>query len=259
MDEATIVKIGGSIITDKAGGRAVVKEALLYQLARELCTHNGSLVLLYGGGAFGHPIAQRYRLPGRILDKNSLEGLRKTSASMHLLGDAVSQAFSRRGLRVVPFQTSALFHEEKGELVCGNSQLLKSILRAGGIPLLGGDGVIADSTRIKIASADALAVVLARELSISRILFATDVDGVYATYPPHEGARPHAQLKREDISHVALGAQKGNKHDVTGAMGGKLSALLPLKHTTVIIFNGRTPTLLKKALAGKVVGTTIVL
>ncbi|MFQ6130038.1 MAG: kinase, partial [Candidatus Hadarchaeaceae archaeon] len=56
-----IVKFGGSVITDKRR-RFAVKQATLRRLARELAAAKGPLVLVHGGGSFGHPMASKYKI-----------------------------------------------------------------------------------------------------------------------------------------------------------------------------------------------------
>ena len=75
-----ILKLGGSVITNKRVGKPVVRVRHVKQLAREVsrvCLDGarGSrppLILLYGGGSFGHPLAHRYQLSGKMLSIDSL-------------------------------------------------------------------------------------------------------------------------------------------------------------------------------------------
>jgi isopentenyl phosphate kinase len=123
---------------------------------------------------------------------------------------------------------------------------------------MGGDGMIADGTRIEIVSADRLAANLAGLFGSKRIVFATDVDGVFKHFPPRRGEKPLATLTRAELTGVRASRMK-LEGDVTGGMAGKLAALTKLRGVTVIVCNGNKKGTLKTALRGGVVGTRITL
>ena len=57
-----VVKLGGSVLTDKSGEVPRLEEALLEALAVELTSvESRPLVLIHGAGAFGHQIAEARR------------------------------------------------------------------------------------------------------------------------------------------------------------------------------------------------------
>ena len=259
MKGPMIVKLGGSVITDKRRNKPIARMRDIKRLAREIAKARRSrpLILLYGGGSFGHPLARQYRLSGRALSRGAFFGLGKTSAAMRVLGGVLAGALMDEGIPIVPLQTSAFVKEEKGRLISTNLPLLKTILAKGGVPLLGGDGVIADGRRIEIASADRLAVTLARHFHSHKVFFATDVDGVYKTFPPKKEERPLRTITRKSLGAFSQTSAKGNARDVTGAMGGKLRALFALRACTVTIFNGLTPGALGEVLRDKQHGTRI--
>jgi isopentenyl phosphate kinase len=58
----TVLKIGGSVITDKNGDLAA-KTEVINRLAEEIAKANlKNLIVVHGGGSFGHPIAQKWAL-----------------------------------------------------------------------------------------------------------------------------------------------------------------------------------------------------
>ncbi|OGG71844.1 hypothetical protein A3E65_02815 [Candidatus Kaiserbacteria bacterium RIFCSPHIGHO2_12_FULL_56_13] len=94
MKGPMIIKLGGSIITEKKSGKPVARVREIKRLAREIAkAHRGRpLILLYGGGSFGHPLARQYRLSGRALSRGAFFGLGKTSAAMRVLGEVLAGA-----------------------------------------------------------------------------------------------------------------------------------------------------------------------
>mgnify|MGYP001585179995 CR=1 FL=1 len=269
MRDLIVLKLGGSVITDKQRGNAVVRVRLVKRLAREVSEvcfpHAGRrkpphLVILYGGGSFGHPLAHRYRLSGRKLSKETLVGAGRTISAMRELGTRLAGVFLDAGVPVVPLQTSSFVEQKRGSVVIKDYSLIETILERGGVPLLGGDVVIADRRQTAIASADTLASALAKHFHSRRLLFATDVDGVYEHFPPRAGERPLSVIRRRALRALAAPrAVSRRARDVTGAMGGKIRSLLSLRSCEVLVFSGLTPGALAGALRGKRPGTRIVL
>lgn len=265
MDIAiAIIKLGGSIITDKSGGRAVVQEKLLRNIAKRLRRNLTEfprlrIILLHGAGSFGHPLVYRFGLANQPLNAQRLVGVGQTMYAMRLLGNHLTKIFTEAGLPIVPLQTSALVRSEDRGLKILQPSTFRSILKHRGVPLLSGDLVIDKHQRIIVASADELAVVLARHFRNSTILFATDVPGVYPTFPPREHAKPFRLINRRKLrTFIEQSEAPMTSRDVTGGMMGKLRALLALRHRTAIVFDGRKPELIREALSKKRhIGTTI--
>ncbi len=262
MARLVILKLGGSVIThkrsDKPAFASNVVERLAEELARWYKAERPHLILLHGAGSFGHPLARRYRLEGRMLDAGALKDADRTSASVQALSERLSVVLARAGVPAVPLRTSALARKVHGSVVLDDYGHIGTILANGGVPMLAGDVVIEDGVRIAIASADALVAPLAKHFRSDRILLATDVDGVYRHYPPRRDERPLARVDRGTLRALAVPA-KSHEHDVTGAMTGKLAALLPLRGRRVCIFNALRTGYLSDALRGKSMGTLITL
>lgn len=261
QNEPVILKLGGSIITDKRSGKPVVRTRLVKRLAREVA-HNlhSPLILLYGAGSFGHPLAHQYRLSERPLSVDTLVGMAKTTSAVRKLGGALADIFLEEGVPVVPLQTSSFVRQENGKLVITNYSLIEDILLYGGIPSFGGDVVIADRCRTAIASADVLASELVRHFHSRKLLFATDVNGVYERFPARDHEQPLKIISRKELQAMtASQAVKNTALDVTGAMAGKLRSLLPLRNCTVTIFNGLLPNVLARVLQDEILGTRITL
>ena len=58
----TILKIGGSIITDKNADDGAANYDEIKRIADEISKHHGRLVVVHGAGSFGHPQAKKYAL-----------------------------------------------------------------------------------------------------------------------------------------------------------------------------------------------------
>lgn len=252
-----VIKIGGSIITDKHSGRPTFIRSQARRLARELRQVRQPCILLHGAGSFGHPLVHRYRLLGQPITPKRLFGVAATMLSVRTLSNALTAVCHAAGLPVVPFQTSNLATVRKGRLFLPHLETVAAVLSRGGIPLLSGDIMIADEGKSAIVSADALAVALARRFRARRVLFLTDVPGVFPSWPPTRGSLPIATLSRLPLRTLTTTRTAPHPRDVTGGMIGKLRALLRLRHCTVTIMDGRRTSLLRRVLRGERIGTTI--
>lgn len=263
MGRVYILKLGGSVVTRKQGRHPVLRVRRIREIAREIANvrvKNPRLkcILLYGGGSFGHPLAHRYRLVGRSLSRRSLVGVGHTIAAMRELGTRISRILLDAGIPAVPLQTSSFMRVHHDRLRFCDFTIIETILAHGGVPLLGGDVAFSDCRRITIVSADRIAVELFRRFRRAKMLFATGTDGVYATYPPRTYGRPLSALDRRSIHKMLkLGSSSATSTDVTGAMWGKLRALLNARNTTALIFNGNARAVFSRVLSGRKEGTIV--
>ena len=92
-----ILKIGGSILTDKSRELAARPEEI-DRIAAEIASCPEDLVLVHGAGSFGHIPAKRFGLPHNF----SREGLRITHLSVARLCEMVVEALGRAGVECLP-------------------------------------------------------------------------------------------------------------------------------------------------------------
>src|SRR4030043_878153 len=88
----TILKIGGSVITDKNGELAARTEAI-NRLAEEIARANvKNLIIVHGGGSFGHPTAQKYGIKEGLKEDAQKVGFAETHHVMTVLTGLVMEA-----------------------------------------------------------------------------------------------------------------------------------------------------------------------
>lgn len=262
-NQPIILKFGGSIITQKFSGRPRIKKAIVWRLAKELKqfiqqSPKTKIVLLHGAGSFGHPLVFRHQLLEHPLAGQRLLGFTETVCSMRRMANLLTDIFRVAKLPVLPLQASAVLNEKGGAMFLFNLQHIKQILAAGFIPLLGGDMGLTKKNKAVVVSADRLAVLLCKALPNSRIIFATNVNGVFEKFLSPDDRRPFPFLSRKNLKRlIGKMTEQKNKYDTTGGMVGKLRTLLSLRGKEVVIFNGLQPGALSKALSGKPVGTKL--
>lgn len=254
-----ILKLGGSLITDKTR-QFKVREDVLERLADEIKDGaKGDLVIVHGGGSFGHPVANKYRLQDGFKNKEQIEGIVLTRRAMGELSRSVVNTFHEHKLPVVAIQPSANIICKKGRIEDIDIGIIKRFLELGTIPILFGDVVLDKDFGFCILSGDQITTVLAEKLKADRVIFAADVDGIYDRNPTKfDDAKLIPKIASDDKD--VLNGLKTREGDVTGGMKGKVKEIIALaeRGTPSQIINAMVPGRLKKALSGeKVTGTLV--
>jgi isopentenyl phosphate kinase len=255
-----VLKLGGSAITIKSQPLTLDKGAI-NRLAEEIERADaGPLVIVHGGGSFGHPVAEQYRIDEGYKDPSQILGFSKTHQAMTTLNRQVIASLVDRNIPAVEIKPSSIIVTKFGRIVIMEERPLRNLLKLGLTPVLYGDAVSDTNTGFCILSGDQLVVQLAMRLNAERILIGADVDGLY-------NADPKANLSAQLIHHITLPQLKSMQKeikkpkmmDVTGGMFGKVLELIPaVEHGVhVTIMNALEPDNIYKALKGEAVGTFI--
>jgi len=212
-----VLKIGGSMLTDKRSKTPTLREKCLEELGKSLrILWPKPLIIVHGAGAYGHPLAKEYDLTAGYKDPRSLEGFIKTSHSVRTLNNRVVEILSEAGLPCIGIPAGTVFRTRKGIIESMNLDPFLASLDIGVIPVTCGDVTFDRILKFTVLSGDTIAVHLAKKLSAKTLVFATDVDGVY----DYRNEERHVikELKRGD--HLKLLYKE--VEDVTGGMAYKL-------------------------------------
>lgn len=253
-----ILKLGGSLLTNKEKKFSLRKE-VLKRVASEIKAAEEPLVVVHGGGSFGHPVAGKYELHLGYNKPSQIRGVALTRKAMVEFNKAVVEALIDEGLNAVSLQTSALAVCEGGELLSFDTKVLEGFLDLGLTPVLCGDVVLDEKQGFCILSGDRIVSYLSRLLKPRSIILAIDRDGIFDREPRHEEASLIEEINEENYRRVLAGLESP-RVDVTGGLRGKLTELLLLANEGMepFIVNGLVPGRLGKALLGEVVkGTRI--
>lgn len=243
-----IIKLGGSIITNKEGKFRFRKEAadrLAQEIKEALEKEKGKkLIIIHGGGSFGHAAAKEFGIEDAL-------GAAKVKKAMHELNLFVLEALISAGLPAITFQPSMVFEAERGKIKKANLNYIKAALNANCVPVLYGDAFI-NKHGFSIVSGDEMAYFLGKALKAQNVFFAANVDGVF-----DEKRKVIKEINWKNYKKT-LNFIKDNEKDVTGGMRKKVEAMLKISRLgiNVAIVNGSRKNELKKALSGeKVRGT----
>lgn len=261
-DELVLVKLGGSLITDKtreASPRLDVIDRMAAEIAHARRKRPGLwLVLGHGSGSFGHPMAARYGV-----ERGGLSGWRgyaETAAAAQRLNRLVVEALLREGIPAVSVQPSASARAVGGRLVALESETVRALLGKGLVPLLYGDVALDEAQGCAIISTEEIFCLLARRLRPDRLIEVGEVDGVYAPGSTTVVDRIDERNARQVLA--GLGEARGV--DVTGGMVSKIRLMLEMVRSVPglegRIISGMQPGLLAEVLADPAIpgGTTIV-
>lgn len=261
-ERLTIVKLGGSVITEKEKPQTpsiAAIEAVMRALAE--CPLK-RIVVIHGGGSFGHPSAARYNLQDGFRQPEQILGLAKTRQAMMELNKIIIDAGVKEGLPCVSVAPSSFVQTENKRIVQIETTIISSLLDLGTVPVLFGDVVVDKKIGFCILSGDQLAAKIALELNASRVIFAVDVDGVYDSNPKLNPEARLIEILDTGQAKRLIESQRTLKHesDVTGGMLAKVAEMIPLMQqgVEVMFINGRKPAVLLDALIGRrTVGTTM--
>ncbi len=243
-----IIKLGGSIITDKESYRKVNLK-LLKELCNVLSESKGKKILIHGAGSFGHILAIKSSLdrPGSIKGKET--AISRVIADVLELNSIMTDELNKKGVRAISVSPHAIYNGKKPDF-----KIVELLLKNGFVPLLHGDIVLSNG-KYRIISGDEIALDLSRKFSSDSVLFVTDVDGLYDSDPKtNKNAKFIPSIRSKDISIVDTG------RDATGSMAGKMERIkkMVLYTDRVVILNGKRPERLLTCLQGKETRSTVI-
>ena len=256
-----ILKIGGSVITDKKGELAARTEAI-NRLAEETQKADvKNLIIVHGGGSFGHPTAQKYGIKEGLKDDTQKVGFAETHHVMTVLNGLVMDALVWHSIPAFSIAPSCCIITENGRIKLCDDTVLKTLLQMKIVPVLYGDAVLDEKLGFTVLSGDQLVAYLARKFLASKIVIGVDTDGLYNADPKvAKNAKLYNHLTLGELEKVKSKLGGSTTSDVTGGMCGKISELVPAieQGIPITIVNAAKPNRLYKALLGeKVEGTVI--
>jgi isopentenyl phosphate kinase len=265
--ELTLLKLGGSLLTDKTAVDAIRPEVLA-RLAAEIAAGapalGTALVVAHGSGSFGHVAARRYGIAGGLHGADQLPGVSLTQERAAALHRQVTAALAAAGLHPFSLSPSSSVVAAGGRPLTLAVEPLLLALARGLLPVLYGDVVLDREQGVAICSTERLFELLARELPahgarVRRVLWLGATDGVYDAAGRTVPRLDAALLTALQAGRGPIGGAAGT--DVTGGMLHRVETALALAARGIpsLIANGATPGLLARALRGEpVAGTEVV-
>lgn len=256
-----ILKLGGSIITRKEKPLTPNLSAIK-RIAGEISqAHVPQLVIIHGGGSFGHPLAKQYRIKeGYSGEQDQLLGFSKTHQAMRTLNKLILDALLQHNIAAVAVSPLSCVATKHGRIATSIEFPLKTLLETGFTPVLYGDAIVDSELGFTILSGDQLTAHLAVQLNAERIVMSIDKDGLFTTDPKDSSARLISKCTLDELKLMQGQLETSSSTDVTGGMRGKVIELVPAieKGIPAQIVNAGKPGRVLKALRGEDVKGTII-
>lgn len=221
-----VLKLGGSVITEK-DRPSTVHQPALEQAARVIADAGvDRLVLVHGGGSFGHPAAEEHGVTESIGTHDD-HAVRAIHDAMRRLNDAVVHQLAEAAVPAVPVHPSSAAARSADGTLRMESYTVATLLDEGFVPVLHGDGVAHAGSGVSVLSGDEVVAHLAAGLSADRVGLCSTVPGVLDA----DGEVVDSISEYEDVADSLHGS---HTTDVTGGMAGKVRALLALEGPSFI-------------------------
>ncbi len=257
----TSLKLGGSVITDKDSYLKADRPAIR-RLAKEIAEARLPQVLIvHGGGSFGHPLAEKHRIREGFEREEQLLGFCEVRMAMIELNRLIVDALLRRRVPAVPLFPCSYITTFRGRIESVELTPLRELLRRGFAPVTCGDAVSDRALGFTILSGDQLISRLSVSLNANRLVVGVDVDGIFTSDPNlNSNAELIERLSLREAKRLVSSLGRSTSTDVTGGMFGKISELITAVENgiEVVVVNASRPGRLLAALEGQdFVGTRI--
>jgi isopentenyl phosphate kinase len=260
-NKPTVLKLGGSVITNKKKPLTPNLPSI-ERLANEISRAKvSSLILVHGGGSFGHPVAEQYGIAEGFRNPSQIMGFSETHRAMTRLNSLVMKALISHNIPAVEVQPSSCVVTKSGRILNMQLGTLKKMLKMGFVPVLYGDAVFDSKKGFAILSGDQLVTSLAVRLDANRIIMGVDEDGLY-TADPKTDSSAHLidHITFEELKSLKYTIEGSKTTDVTGGMLGKMLELtfaVNHKIQTLIVNATKSQRVYKSLKGEKVIGTVI--
>lgn len=250
----TMLKLGGSLITDKrvsAAFRAEVMARVAAEIARAWDeTDDLRLIVGHGSGSFGHIVAERYQTMAGVATPEQWHGFAEVADTAAALNTLVMQALREADLPAMRFAPSASAIAEDGRIVTMTLEPLRHAYGHHLLPVVYGDVGFDRARGGTILSTETVFTYLAQHLPVTRIILVGEVAGVYDA---QQTVIPLITPDNLPAIRGLLGESAGV--DVTGGMLTKVTDMVALAAQKpgleVRIIDGSQPDNIYRALRGQ--------
>lgn len=262
MKKIILIKLGGSIITDKSKpytSRTEVIKDLAGQI-KSAWDKGYRFVISHGSGSFGHTSASKYKTAEGLIDKQSVYGLAVVQQDAIAINRIVNKNFLKEGLPVLSFAPSSFSLAISCKLSAIFVKPIIEALKIDALPLVFGDVILDEVLGCCIFSGETTLDNLISPLTkagyvIKKVIQAGNTDGVY----DKEG-KTVPKIDSKNFTGIKRLIEGSGSIDVTGGMLHKIEESLKMaeKGIDCLIINGEKNKALLKAILGEPVQGTLV-
>jgi isopentenyl phosphate kinase len=246
--DLVIVKLGGSILTKKEGYKEE-NRASIARLAKGIADVYGKcrLVLVHGAGSFGHAPVVRHGINEGVRTDAQKVGFADTHLAVSQLSNMVVEELVKNGVPAISMPPAVICRQDNKAIKEFGIGQIKAFLDAGYLPIVYGDIVLDDSMGGSVVSGDRLMAALAKGLGAKRMVFISDVEGIYVD------GKVFPSITKANIESIRGHLGLSGKTDVTGGMYGKVKEIMG-SGVPAVVTDAKN---MKDAIMGRKVGTSI--
>ena len=222
-----IIKLGGSAITNKKRpfkARVDIIKRSGSQIKR-IIEKGWRVILVHGGGSFGHYTAKKYGL-------GDAKRIMSVRLSMLRLDEIVVSTLLSEDLNVYPIHTSCIGLNEDKLII--DLKVIRAALDLNFIPILQGDVILDYKLGVRIISGDEIIKYLADKLRPRKVIFGSDVKGVYNKNPLLY--KDAVLIKSLSPSLTSIDMRDNGYFDVTGGIKKKLKIMFEIASMGIPVY-----------------------
>jgi len=232
--DLTIIKLGGSFITHKQNPYCIHREAIrsaCTQIAHCLHVKNlHRLIIVHGVGSYGHPPVLEHQLHLGYQRPEQLLAMTATQHKVNELRMILMEEMLQAGIPAFLTHASSLFTARDMKISHAFMNAIEAYMKLGMVPVIGGDMLADESMGFSVGSGDQIAVKLAEHFQAQRIIFVSDVNGVFEADPKtHPGSPVFTQINIDQIPDILQKLSEKKSGDASGGMAGKIKSLARIK------------------------------
>lgn len=251
-----LIKLGGSVITDKSQYKKFNREQAS-RLCREIAESGRAVMIVHGAGSFGHVLAKKYSIQNGMMDFRQVPAAAQVHHDAMELGMLFTQLLIENGIPAASVAPGNCFVMDDGKLIVNDDEAIRALSYVGIMPVMFGDVVMDRKKGFGICSGDQIMELVAERFRPDRIIFVSDIDGLYTANPKTDpGARFIPEVTPETLDEIS---SVSDVDDVTGGVRNKMEAMLRMcgEGRDCVLVNGTVPGRLLALMKGEEVPCTI--
>ncbi|MCK4968009.1 MAG: isopentenyl phosphate kinase family protein [Candidatus Aenigmarchaeota archaeon] len=258
MSELIMLKLGGSLITDKTKpytARINTIKRIAKEIKEALSEKDIKLIIGHGGGSFPHQSATKYKTNKGIINDESIRGMALVQNDAAKLNRILIDELLNANINAISIQPSASTISIDARIKDWNIQTIEEYLKLNIVPIPYGDVGIDKKQGVCINSTEEILTFLAKKLGSTRIILAGKVDGVLTS-----NGDLILEITEKNFNDLKKHLKGSDGADATGGMMHKVERMLEFANKKIKseIINGNKEGFVKRALLGETnLGTMI--
>jgi len=257
-DELIIMKLGGSLITNKKSETPECHHNIMRKVAHIVSSSDKKIIIVHGAGSYAHPIVKKYNIDKGLNGTNEQNNaIIKARRQLIDLNEILCKEIENNGVEcesVIPSQTMLI--DVNNELKDFPKNEFDNILAKGKIAITFGDIVNTKDNNVRVLSGDTLLLKLAQLYKPERTFFIMDYPGVVKGRLDSDNVEIYEEINSNFVTNISI-LNEENRPDVTGGLLNKIKCALEISKTCECWISGLDN--LKDCLENKPKGTKVII